>query len=207
MKTKPEVALKVLRRFFKIGYDKTNPQERHYDNQIQGLFVSDCCVLWTVESDSNKVILISLILKAIRDINKAVLDDPLMKREKIMLKTSVAYGEFEYIETQCHQLIQKELIFGDAYIRAFDDNSARLDPGLCRLVVDEKFPDAIKSIINGNENKGEFLRLVKKKGNKFYFFWNCDTSEDIDRFWTEFHNSKKVMYEKMYEALSQRTMI
>lgn len=202
------IALKVIRRFFKIGYDITNPDIGNPEGKIQGLFISDCCVIWTQateDTNESKISQFNLILQAVRDINKAVLDDHLMKTQDTMLKSSIAFGDFKYIDTQKHALIQKEMIFGDAYIRAYDDNSTKLDPGLCRIVVDKKFPEEIKSKIDQNNESSIFCSLIKKKQSKYYFFWNCHSNEEVEIFWRAYLRSKKEVYKKMYAALSQNS--
>jgi hypothetical protein len=204
MKKDKDIALKVLRRFFKIGFEKTDPDIGNYERSIQGLFISDCCILWTQKSNHNELHKFNLLLHVVQDINKAVLDDQDMKSNDILLKTSIAYGEFEYVDTQKHELIQKELIFGDAYIRAYEDNSLKLDPGLCRIVIDKKFPVKIKNQINKNANSAGLVPLIKKKEGEYYFFWNCVNKDNIDTFWNEYSNSKKEMYKKMHKSLSRR---
>ena len=208
MRKDKESALKVIRRFFKIGYDITDPDFRNPEKKFQGLFISDCGVIWsqaTEETEESKLTQFNVILQIVQEINKAVLEDGLMKRQNIMLKNSVAYGEFEYIDTHKHDLIRKEMIFGDAYIRAFDDNSMKLDPGLCRIVIDKKFPDEIKTKIDGNSELDNLSSLIRKKQNKYYFFWNCHSNNEIDGFWNEYMDSKKEVYKKMYSALSRYT--
>jgi len=208
MRRDKENALKVIRRFFKIGYDITDPDNGNREKRIQGLFISDCGVIWsqaTEETEESKLTQFNVILQAVQDINKGVLDDNLMKRQNIMLKNSVAYGEFKYIDTQKHDLIRKEMIFGDAYIRAFDDNSMKLDPGLCRIVIDKKFPEEIKNKIDRNSELDNLSSLIRKKQSKYYFFWNCHSNNEINNFWNEYLDSKKDVYKKMYAALSQNT--
>jgi hypothetical protein len=202
MRKDKETALKVLRRFFKIGYDTTNPDTGNYKESIQGLFVSDCCIIWPLGSGNNPLDNFNLLLQGIQNINQAVLNDPVMKKQNVMLKTSIAYGEFQYIEVEKHALIQKELIFGDAYIRAYDDNSLKLDPGLCRIVIDEKFPKSIKRKIDKNEIFDGSASLIEKLQNKYYFFWNCQHKEDIAPFWNEYSKLEEERYKKMYTILS-----
>lgn len=206
MRKDKDCALKVIRRFFKIGFDITNPDAENSDRNIHGLFISDCCVIWsqaTNDTEESKFSQFELILKAVKDINHRVLMDSLMKKKNIMLKSSVAFGEFEYIETRKHELIQKEMIFGDAYIRAYEDNSLKLDPGLCRIVIDKKFPDSIKTKIDQDRDSSFRISLIMKKQSKYYYFWNCHSRNEIEDFWTEYLNSKNEVFKKMYAALSR----
>jgi len=206
MRKDKDCALKVIRRFFKIVFDITNPDAGNPDRNIQGLLISDCCVIWspvTNDTEESKFSQFDLILKAVQDINHGVLTDNLMKKKKIMLKSSVAFGEFKYIETHKHELIQKEMIFGDAYIRAYEDNSLKLDPGLCRIVIDKKFPDSIKSKIEQDSDSNTRISLIVKKQSKYYYFWNCHSRNEIEDFWNEYLNSKNEVFKKMYAALSR----
>ncbi len=203
MKNKNDDALNVLRNFYRIGYRNLDPDKRKYENEIKGIFVSDSGIIWTKNTVEEKDLgrKFNLFLKAVQDINKNVLADVEMKKNNIRLKTSIAFGDFNFVETANHEFIEKNLIYGEAYIRAYKDNSAKFDPGLCRIVIDKKFPSDLKKIIDNNNHFNDLISFIKKIENKYYFFWNCKNVRDISIFWEKFQNAKKVGYQKQYEAL------
>jgi hypothetical protein len=203
MKHENDDALNVLRRFYQIGYRNLDPKIGKYDDEIRGIFVSDSGIIWTKNIVTKNEIRkkFNLFLKAVQDINQNVLDDFDMKKNQIRLKTSIAFGDFNFVETSNHELIEKNLIYGEAYLSAYKDNSSKLDPGLCRIVIDKKFPIEIKKIIDNNEFYCDLISFIKKFGVKYYFFWNCKNVKDIDIFWKRFQNAKKLVYQKQYEAL------
>lgn len=196
-------ALNVLRKFYEIGYWNLKPDERKYEDEIRGIFVSDSGIIWTknVVTEDDMKRKLNLFLKAVQDINKNVLDDDVMKKQQIRLKTSIAFGDFNFVETTDHKLIGKNLIYGKAYLKAFKDNSSRLDPGLCRIVIDKSFPLDLKKIIDDGNVSNGLLSFIKKRGLKYYFFWNCKDVKKIDTFWKEFQSAKKIVYQKQYEAI------
>ena len=203
MKHENDDALNVLRRFYQIGYRNLDPRIGKYDDEIRGIFVSDSGIIWTknIVTENDAKGKFNLFLKAVQDINKNVLDDFEMKKHQIRLKTSIAFGDFSFVETSNHELIEKNLIYGEAYLRAYKDNSARLDSGLCRIVIDKRFPTELKKTIDNNESYINLISFIKKFGVKYYFFWNCKDVNDIDIFWKKFLNAKKLVYQKQYEAL------
>ncbi len=88
MKEDTEKAWRALDRFYQHGYDVLNE-----NRQVEGLFISDCGVLF-VRDCQNEVASISSLLSAIREINERLLN----RRERVnnfMLTTSIAYGHFD----------------------------------------------------------------------------------------------------------------
>ncbi len=78
-------ALGILNAFYSTGYRVLSRQ--NYNCRIEGIFVSDCGVLF-VREGSDEVRQIEVLLRVIREINREMLN------KDIMLTTSIAYGDF-----------------------------------------------------------------------------------------------------------------
>ena len=68
-----------------------------------------------------------------------------MLEHKFMLTTSIAYGHFRYQERIEFEGIEKNALYGSAYVSAYLDNdfgTPKIQPGQCRILV-ENLPNNI----------------------------------------------------------------
>lgn len=207
MKFNPDEALAVIKEFFKIGFwqlhPDNQPQGRDTELGLDGLFVSDCAIVWTkiVSDDQSRIDQFRNILKIVKKINEEVLRSEVMRRNRIMLSTSIAFGEFFSIKTEEHDHIRKNMIFGPAYIDAYTDNLDNLDPGLCRIVK-KNLPELISSRLNSSPANDDLLAFVRQDEGRIYFYWNCRTSIEIETFKAKYRQARETKYQEMFEALS-----
>lgn len=200
----PREALAVIKEFFKMGYWLTHETDRDLSGKIKGIFISDCGIIWTDETvnEENFYETFKLILVAIKKINENTMKSQIMRRNRRMLSTSVAYGEFYPIKTVDHGNIQKNLIYGQAYIDAFMDNSNNLDPGLCRIVT-EKLPETISRMLRTTNNNDPLFSFLCHENDKLYYYWNCRTIDEIPAFKKQYQQAKDCKFKKMFNALSK----
>ena len=179
-------ALEALRRLYQAGYDALQAEEG-----VEGFFVSDSGILFvrtgTVHERLKK------ILDVVKAINSKMLD------RDYMLTISIAYGNFDYHDKLEFDGIEKNPIYGYAYVQAFLDNETgnpRIQPGQCRLVK------------NGLPAELDFdhldFNLLKQKSNDnshFYFYWNVENHDQIDGFEQQYNDSYKLKYTGMLSAL------
>lgn len=183
-------ALEALRRLYQEGYDALYSAEG-----VEGFFVSDSGILFvrtgTVHERLKK------ILEVIKTINERMLT------RDYMLTTSIAYGKFDYHDKLEFDGIEKNQIYGYAYVQAFLDNETgnpRIQPGQCRLVKNG-LPDEI------NIDHPDFS-LLKQKGNNnshVYFYWNVENQNQITDFEKQYNDSYKLKYSGMLSALKTNT--
>lgn len=185
-------ALVALRTLYQAGYDVLQEQ-----NGVQGFFVSDSGILFV--RNGTELEKLTKILNAIKSINKKMLVD------NYMLTTSIAYGVFDYQDKLEFEGIEKNPIYGNAYVKAFLDNekgSPKIKPGQCRLV-NENLPFEIDL-----ENPIHNL-LKSKAGDRkhLYFYWNVENRDDIEQFEKQYTDSYQLRYSGMLKALKSGSSI
>jgi hypothetical protein len=180
MKTDKE-ALKALKLFYQSGYNVLAESPN-----IQGLFVSDAGVLFARDGDIETRL--SDLLSVVKKINRIMLEG------EYMLTTSITYGYFNYQGKIEFEGIEKNPIYGGAYVHAFLDNetgSPKIQPGQCRICK-QNLPDL-------NLDQFEF---VKDNGKKHYqFYWNVNSQNEIAEFERKYKDTYSLKYAGMLKAL------
>src|SRR3990167_7349981 len=126
-------AWKALDKLYSSGYDILQSQNRP-NQQVEGIFISDCGILFVRNNqgtDIRQTNGLHLLLQVIKTINQRMLEN------KIMLTTSIAYGNFKYQGRIEFPGIEKSPVYGNAYISAYSDNKdeiPKIQPGQCRIV-------------------------------------------------------------------------
>jgi hypothetical protein len=187
-------AWKALDKFYQLGYDILN-EER--DSNIEGLFISDCGILF-VRSDKPIDDKLQDFLKVIEKINKGMLE------LDYMLTTSIAYGKFKYQQRIEFEGIEKNPVFGDAYLKAYLDHEnghPHIQPGQCRIVVDG-LPEEIIHVLRLQENSVPVFKKIISEGEKhYYYYWSVKNGSNIASFKTKYSNSYNLKYSGMLKAL------
>lgn len=178
-------ALKAIRHFYQAGYDALMNRPN-----VQGFFVSDCGVLFSrTGTTENKLI---DLLQVIQDINRRMLT------RDYMLTTSIAYGYFNYQDKIEFEGIDKNPIYGGAYLKAYLDNetgSPKIQPGQCRIVKDGIPPNALIDI-NQLIDKGSRHKHLN-------YYWNVNNENQITEFEREYSNTYSLKYAGMLKALKK----
>ncbi|MDD4899255.1 MAG: hypothetical protein PHT31_06370 [Candidatus Omnitrophica bacterium] len=189
-----EKAWLALDRFYQLGYNILRRQNDEFP-RVDGLFISDCGILFAREGNSVQNQLSSLLSK-IEKINKGMLE------EDVMLTTSIAFGPFKYQERIEFSGIEKNPVFGSAYIAAYLDSAngkPAIQPGQCRILMENLPNEVIGFIENGQQ---EITRRIQRVGTKHYFFyWNVRSPHDIEGFIQRYHDSYNLKYSGMLKAL------
>ncbi len=176
-------ALAALKQFYQSGYNALS--EIH---EVEGFFVSDCGILFARTGTINEKL--SNLLSVIKIINLRMLEND------YMLTTSVSYGHFDYQDKLEFDGIEKNQIYGNAYVQAFLDNETgtpKIQPGQCRIIT-ENIPDDLTF-------PNDDFPFIKQKGTHLYYYWNVNSHEEIDNFETEYNDSYKLKYSGMLKAL------
>lgn len=172
-----------------IGHLYTSGFNALRDNpNINGLFVSDCGILFT--RDQPAVDQVKTMLEVLERLNRDLL------MHQVMLTTSIAWGHFSYHSKIEFPGISKQPIYGNAYVSAFLDNETgtpRIQPGHCRIVTKNLPPELIAAI-------GQNGRVVQIK-NHHYFYWMVNNSTDIPEFNRRYNDSYRLKYTGMLNAL------
>lgn len=178
--------LEALRILYQTGYDAL----RNTDG-VEGFFVSDCGILFVRTGTATERL--NKIINVISIINKGML------ARSYMLTTSIAYGHFNYQDKLEFDGIEKNPIYGYAYVQAFLDNEVgnpRIQPGQCRLVK--------RGIPNDIDLLSQDFELFRQKGNNnkhLYYYWNLSDPNEIENFENQYNDSYKLKFSGMLTAL------
>ncbi len=195
-----EKAWRALDRLYKIGFDVVN----NSSGKVEGLFVSDCGVLFVRRCD-DKVVALKFLLNAAKEINERMLNRR-KHSNNFMLTTSIAYGHFKYEGRLEIKGIEKNAFYGNAYVDAFidsEESKPKIQPGQCRIVK-EKLPSAVIHILDNPIQNDNILQLIKKRDNDlnhYYFYWMRENPSEISDFENQYTDSYDLTYKGMIRAL------
>jgi len=182
MKGDGSQAINALDKLNQAGFEVLQENQ-----EIGGIFISDCGVLFVQDNNISKHEKLQKILTVIKEINKKLLN------HDIMTTTSISYGHFSYHNRIEFNGISKNPIYGNAYVTAFLDNengNPKLEPGQCRIV------------LQNNEDIESFnIPLLKKTTKHYYYYWMVENNRDIEDFEKNYKNSYKLKYMGMLSAL------
>jgi hypothetical protein len=162
-----------------ILYRKRNPDWNTIELNV--ISVSDCAIAFTrnnsrYEQDFDKGLITMLLF--IKDLNRKLIKNP---EPRILTKSSICYGDFNFENRDEHEGNTKDFFYGDGYLKAYMDNSStsnKLEPGECRIIMDDRvIPDLEDTV----------LELTKIKENNFYFYWMLNHKQDINKFLSQYN--------------------
>ncbi|SUB63521.1 Uncharacterised protein [Plesiomonas shigelloides] len=182
MKGDGQKAIRALDKLNRAGFHALQRKP-----EVNGFFVSDCGILFVKDDTLSKNAKLSVMLEVIQNINRTLLN------EDIMLTTSIAYGNFSYHSRIEFDGIEKNPIYGNAYVAAFLDNETgkpKMQPGQCRIVLGQDD----NSLVSVND------RLVATTKH-LNFYWMVDTFEQIEGFERQYNDSYQLKYRGMLSAL------
>ncbi len=203
MKDKERVA-NVVYEFYQSGYKVLDKLRLGEEAQVQGIFVSDCGILFVnrehEEIDEGlqlKRESLNLILEVIKDINLAMIKDD------VMLTSSIAYGSLKCTEKLEFHGISKNPFYGDAYLNAFMDNEKsqkKIHPGQCRIVKKTLPKNVIRK---GSISNYEHFNLLKtsKDRNHYYFYWMLNNKSEMSKFDKSYSNLESEKYNRMTKLI------
>ncbi|SEG15919.1 hypothetical protein SAMN05421847_1577 [Halpernia humi] len=177
------IALEALKHFYQTGFNVLRDVEN-----VEGFFVSDCGILFSRGGDVETKL--ANILDAISKINRKMIE------KDYMLTTSISYGHFDYRGKIEFQGIEKNPIYGGAYVQSFLDNETgkpKIQPGQCRLLK-KNLPEVVIENIP---------LLVEKANDKqhLYYYWNLEDPDQIENFESRYRDSYSLKYTGMLTAL------
>jgi len=153
---------------------------------VNGLFISDCGVLFAREGDQSEKL--SALLGVVKLINVSLL------REGVMMTTSIAWGNFSYHERIEFTGIEKNPIYGNGYLSAFIDNEMgkpKLQPGECRIV--KKTLAQLPPVAQAP--------YIEESNSHYQYFWNVASPTQIAEFKRRYKDSYSLKYAGMLAAL------
>ncbi|MBC7948405.1 MAG: hypothetical protein H7Y42_11030 [Chitinophagaceae bacterium] len=179
MKTQ-ETAVRAIDKFYTAGYRILQEEPT-----VHGMFISDCAIIFVNAGSTEERLL--KILSVIDRLNRQLL------QHEIMLTTSISYGDFSYHQRLEFQGIEKNPIFGNAYVTSFLDNEAgqpRIQPGQCRIVK-KNLPHV---------DMTRFLSL-EDSGKHWTFYWMTSDPAEIEAFKRMYRDAYQQKYRGMLHAI------
>lgn len=177
-------AFDALDKFYQIGYN-----ELQACGDINGIFISDCGILYVIRDTSKKEKL-KILLRIVKSINLKMLE------ADYMLTTNIAYGDFSYHERIEFNGISKNLMMGNAYVKAFLDSQAKpkIDVGECRILKEDIQEDFFEN------------PHLCPRGKYFYYYWNVEDPEKIDLFKKDYKDSRYIGALQVLKDYSNRSL-
>ena len=184
MMSEENKASRALDKFYQIGYN-----ELQACRDINGIFISDCGILY-VTRDTSKEEKLEILLRIVKSINLKMLD------ANYMLTTNIAYGDFFYQERRGFNGISKNLMMGNAYVKAFLDSQAKpkIDVGECRILKEDIEEDFFEN------------PHLCPRGKYFYYYWNVEDPEKIDLFKKDYKDSRYIGALQVLKDYSNRNL-
>lgn len=207
MMKQEEKAFRALDILYSSGYNILQNQDNTSNYRVEGLFISDCGVLFVrsnLENNSIQTEGFCLLLEAVKYINNRMMEND------FMLTTSIAYGSFKYRNRIEFAGIDKTPIYGDAYASAFIDSektAPRIKPGQCRIVR-ENLPEYITSSINLSKPPAPFdvIRTRNRRIQHFYYYWMVNHPDDINEFEKNYSDAYNLKYSGFLRALKNASV-
>ena len=193
-------AWKALDRLYQYGYEILRNQNN--ECRVEGMFISDNGVLF-VRRNNRIMQSISETLKSLLVIIKRI--NERMRENDFMLTTSIAYGKFRYQERIEFEGIEKNPIYGNAYVSAFLDNEngkPKIQSGQCRIV-EKKLPNDITRTIEQSQDNEIFRMIRKRQGDNkhYYYYWMVNDPIEIQRVEQHYKDANKLKYSRILKAL------
>jgi hypothetical protein len=139
---------------------------RDHDTEpwVEGLFVSDCGILFVHRHQAAPVASLEVLLSAVEDLNRRCFE------RAVSLTTAVAWGGFSYHDRIEIPGIEKNPIYGNAYVSAFTDNEGtpKLYPNECRILK-RGLPQEVSAFCT--HRTGQIASRIREAENHFYFEW------------------------------------
>jgi hypothetical protein len=199
---KQNLAIRALDVFYRVGYTALYNYNQKNDDHVEGIFISDCGILFvrTKEYGTEIPTLLRPLLEVVEEINREML------KQGYMLTTSIAYGNFEYHPRKEFVGIEKNIIAGYPYVDAFLDNETgkpKLNPGLCRILINDAHNKQFKSLLNSPD---DYFQRLRKTGKHLYFYWMLRDHSEIKEFKSRYSNVGKRNYEGILYVLKESAL-
>lgn len=158
-------APRALNEFYQAGFSVISEQ-RHGGGRVEGLFISDCGVLFVRRNRRDPIATLDRLLEAVAELNRRCF------RRAVSLTTSIAWGEFSYHRRIEIPGIEKNPVYGNAYVSAYLDNESgtpKLYPNECRIFKRELPEDVIDYFMDRHREPNG--RKIREAAQHFYFEW------------------------------------
>lgn len=157
-------AVQALDDFYSVGYGSIRAQTTA-PIRVDGLFISDCGILFVRGEQHPVSERLDAMLTVVESLHRHCAE------RAVFLTTAITWGPFSYHERIDFPGIEKNPIYGSAYVHAFADNNGgkpKIYPGECRIVRHELPPDAHRHC---EQRQGRYASRLRPTTKHFYFEW------------------------------------
>jgi hypothetical protein len=153
----------ALDAFYSAGFSVLRNQQNRTP-KVDGFFISDCGVLFVRGEQQEASTRLESLCKVIQQIHRRTFESA------VQLTTSIAWGEFSYHERIEFPGIEKNPIYGNAYVVAFADSESmtKLYPSDCRLLRDG-LPQDVLDFLTARD--GDIAGRMRETPRHFYYEW------------------------------------
>jgi hypothetical protein len=177
-----ENAANALDKFYKTIY---RLKSKTAYSGMSTLAVSDCAISF-IDNANNRDSLPS-ILGFLKELHTEMI------KAEYLVTSSVAYGQFYYNERVELTGLEKNMLFGGAYLKAYINNG-KCPEGSIVIICDETDKDLIL------QASGEYRELFRdyRRGVKgLQFFWAVSSADGIADFEKSYHDTYTLKYKGM----------
>lgn len=154
----------ALNDFYNAGFNVLGAQTGP-SPQVDGFFISDCGILFVRGENKSLSIRLEALCRVVQLIHQQSFE------KTIQLTTSIVWGGFSYHKRIEFPGIEKNPIYGNAYVEAFIDNEngvPKLYPAECRLKR-KGLPDEVVDFCKRERN--DVAARWRETSQHFYFEW------------------------------------
>jgi hypothetical protein len=148
---------------YSSGYN--NLRDQNQQPRVEGLFVSDCGILFARRNQESELLALSAILRILAAVHREVFEST------FSLTTSIAFGAFAYRGKIEFEGVERNAIHGDAYLAAYLDSinkRPKLYPSECRILT-RGLPDFVNA--DSIQTMPIAHRRIREEGQHIYFDW------------------------------------
>jgi hypothetical protein len=181
-------AAKALDKLYKTVYELKN--QSTYSN-IQTLAISDCAISFISNTDNRAQL--ALMLNFLKGLHLEMI------RTDYLITTSVAYGSFSYHERIEIKGLEKNMLYGDAYLKAYLNNG-KCPEGSIVIICEGNEKDNILQSAGTNR---EFLKDIRRRLKGLQYFWAVSSSNEIDKFEEAYQDTYSLKYKRMISVYKE----
>lgn len=177
-----EKAAKALDKLYKTVYAlKSKPEY----SDMQTLAISDCAISFI--SNTNNRANLPLILSFLKELHAEMI------QAEYLITSSVAYGSFSYHERIELTGLGKNMLYGDAYLKAYLNNGKSPEGSIVIICEESDKSDILQS----SGKYKEFLRDNRRGVGGLQFYWAVSSPDKIVMFEAAYRDTYNLKYKGM----------
>lgn len=183
-----DTAGKALDKLYQTVYEL---KSKHEFSKLQTLAVSDCAI--TFASNTHNIEELPTILIFLKELHFEMI------KSDYLITSSVAFGTFSYQERIELTGLDKNMLYGDAYLKAYLNN-AKCPEGSIVIICEGNEKD---NILQSSGTYREFLKDNRRGVRGLQFFWALSSVTDIDNFEEAYQDTYRLKYQGMISVYKE----